>query len=306
MMTPIKRLESVELLEPVEPHETVGKLERSKPSCKLLTFLGTTPNIGTTLLAFASSVRIAERTGKRVAYLCLNLKSSKLHRYIGIDDPHASLDELLPTLRNESLSKEQLHHAMHRYHNQLELYVLFGNRYRETAEYYGVEELTHLIDTARKLYDYVLLDVNAYWDNAGTISALLETEALVLTTTEALSHFQEDYIAWTGMMGQHIQLSSKQLYHSVIKHRGLYHNRDCKHQLPGQALPEVIIPPTLYEALDRGELKQWMQTGEGSKWLTSYCKALIPETRYMTDKTKKNGYRLGWLHTFTAGLTKTK
>jgi len=274
-------------------------------SCKVLTFIGTTPNIGTTLIALAASVRIAERTGKRIAYLCLNLKSSKLHRYVGINEPHASLDELLPLLRNESLSQEQLLHAMHRYHNSMELYILFGNRYRETAEYYGVEELTHLIDTARKAYDYVLLDVNAYWDNAGTISALLETEEIVLTTTEALSHFQEDYIAWAGMMGQHIQLSSKRLYHSVIKHRGgLFRSRDCKHQLPGEALPEVAIPPTLYEALDRGELKQWLLSGDGSKWISHYSKVLVPEL--LMEKVKPKGYRLRWLHTFTAGLTKTK
>lgn len=274
---------------------------------RLLTFIGTTPNIGTTLLALAASVRIAEQTGKRIAYLCLNLKSSKLHRYVGVDDPHASLDELLPTLRNEDLSQEQLHRAMHRYHNQSELYILFGNRYRETAEYYGVEELTHLIDTARKAYDYVILDVNAYWDNAGTISALLETEAVILTTTGALSHFQDDYIAWAGMMGKHIQLSSKKLYHSVIKHRGggLYQSRDCREQLPGEALPEVTIPPTLYEALDRGELKQWLQTGEGSKWLTHYCKVLLPELKHI-EKSKMKGYKLRWLHAFTAGLTKTK
>jgi len=277
----------------------------TKQQCKLFTFIGTTPNIGTTLLAFASSVRIAERTGKSIAYLCLNLKSSKLHRYLGVDEPHASLDELLPNLRNESLTKEQLHHAMHRYHSNLGLYILFGSRYRETAEYYGVEELSYLIDVARKAYDYVVLDVNAYWDNAGTISALLETEAVILTTTGALSHFQEDYTAWTGMMGQHFQLSGKQLYHSVIKHRGgLYHSRDCKHQLPGEALPGVAIPLALYEALDRGELKQWLQSNEGSKWLSPYCKALILELSI--EKTNTKSYRLRWLQSLTAGLTKTK
>jgi len=275
-----------------------------------VTFLGTTPNIGTTLLSLAVSVRMAEWSGKRVAFLCLNLKSSKLHRYIGVDGQRASLDELLPDLRAESLTKEQLHSAMHRYSPNLELYVLFGNRYRETAEYYGVEELVHLIRTARQSYDYIVLDANAYWDNAGTISALLEGEGVVLTTTAALSHFQEDYQAWVGMMGEHIQLESKLLYHSVIKHRGgLYSSRDCHQQLAGKALPDVVIPLSLYEALDRGEFKQWLQqTTEGSRWLSNYCKALLPEL-FSLSPTKGKNYKPRWRRSLNAGLallSKTK
>lgn len=247
-------------------------------SSNVITFLGTTPNIGTTLIALATGVRLAEQTHKRVAYLCLNLKSSKLHRYIGVDEKRASLDELLPHLRNESLNQQLLHHAMHRYSSTLKLYILFGNRYRETAEYYGVEELTHLIETARKAYDYVLLDVSAYWDNAGTISALLEAERIVVATTDALSHFQEDYLSWIGVMGGHIQLDSKALFYAVIKHRGgLYQPRHCYSQFAGEELPAVTIPFSLYEALDRGELKQWLkQRGEGSKWLSSYVKHFAP------------------------------
>src|SRR5690606_29131806 len=120
----------------------------------------------------------------------------------------------------------------------LELFILFGNRYRETAEYYGVEELTQLIEIARQTYDHVILDVNAYWDNAGTISALLEAERIVVVTTNALTHFQEDYLAWLGVMEEHIQLHSKLRHVAIVKQQvGLFQPQQCYLQLAGDALP---------------------------------------------------------------------
>src|SRR5690606_34102422 len=49
-------------------------------SSKLLVFMGSTPNIGATLIAFGTAVELARGSEHRVGYICLNLKSSKLHR----------------------------------------------------------------------------------------------------------------------------------------------------------------------------------------------------------------------------------
>lgn len=275
-------------------------------SSQVIALLGTTPNIGTTLIGLTVGVRLAELTKKRVAYICLNLKSSKLHRYMGIGENRASLDELLPHLRSGSFNRQMLNHAMHRYSNMLELYMLFGNRYRETAEYYGVEELLGLIHEARKAHDYVLLDVSAYWDNAGTISALLEADSVLLMTTNALTHFQEDYLSWIGVMGEHMQLHSKALYCTVIKqHGGLYGLRHCYSQLAGKALPAVTIPGSLYEAIDRGEMKLWLhQSGEGRKWLSAFAQRLAPPASVAEQKSNKYNKltkrKLGWDRTVSA------
>lgn len=78
-------------------------------------FIGTTPNIGTTAAAFAAAYRIAEASGKPIGYLCLNLKSAKIHRYLGIDEPLVTLDKLRPELRSYTLSPEQLHEQPIRY-----------------------------------------------------------------------------------------------------------------------------------------------------------------------------------------------
>src|SRR5690606_12616711 len=91
---------------------TVSKKRAIKAGSQgVITFIGTTPNIGTTLCAVTAAYRLAEITGQQVGYICLNFKSSKLHRYLGIDVPLATIDDLLPQLRSSSLSCSMLESA---------------------------------------------------------------------------------------------------------------------------------------------------------------------------------------------------
>ena len=73
----------------------------------IIAFVGTTPNIGTTVTALAAACRISQECGQSVGYLCLNLKSSKIHRYVGVDSPSATLDSLRPELKTDSLHPGQ-------------------------------------------------------------------------------------------------------------------------------------------------------------------------------------------------------
>src|SRR5690625_3439251 len=77
-------------------HQTIQSLQsllssshdREKSiASKTVLFTGTTPNIGTTVVAFGTALQLATRTDKSLAYICLNLKSSKIHHYIGIEHP---------------------------------------------------------------------------------------------------------------------------------------------------------------------------------------------------------------------------
>ena len=55
-----------------------GVVHTNKQSSgKLITFIGSTPNIGTTLASFGVAHALALETSMKVGYLCLNLKSSK-------------------------------------------------------------------------------------------------------------------------------------------------------------------------------------------------------------------------------------
>ncbi|TNJ62293.1 hypothetical protein FE784_31385 [Paenibacillus hemerocallicola] len=163
---------------------------------KSIVFVGSTPNIGTTFVSFGTAVGLACRTARSVAYLCLNLKSSKLHRYIGIEKPEASLDQLRAEIRSRSLRPERLRSYCETVKGVPNLRVLFGNQLREQAEFFTAEDIEHLLQTAKRTFDVCIVEVNAYWDNAATVCALLQAESRILVTTPDLTHFQEDTDRW--------------------------------------------------------------------------------------------------------------
>lgn len=163
---------------------------------KSIVFVGSTPNIGTTFVSFGTAVGMACRTDRSVAYLCLNLKSSKLHRYIGIEKPEASLDHLRAEIRSQSLRPERLSAYCEAVKGVPNLHVLFGNQLREQAEFFTAEDIEHLLQTAKRTFDICIVEVNAYWDNAATVCALLQADSRILVTTPELTHFQEDTDRW--------------------------------------------------------------------------------------------------------------
>lgn len=163
---------------------------------KVIVFVGSTPNIGTTFVSFGTAYGLACRTARSVAYLCLNLKSSKLHRYMGIEKPEASLDQLRAEIRSRSLRTERLHAYCETVRGRPNLRVLFGNQLREQAEFFTPEDIEHLVQVARRAFDVCIVEVNAYWDNAATVCALLQADSRVLVTTPELTHFQEDTDRW--------------------------------------------------------------------------------------------------------------
>ncbi|KRE82424.1 hypothetical protein ASG89_14295 [Paenibacillus sp. Soil766] len=170
-------------------------------SGKLITFVGSTPNIGTTLASFGVACTLAMETSKRVGYLCLNLKSSKLHRYLGREELLFTLDGLRAELKAQSLTPERLLHVCDRPKEVHGLHILYGNMLREQAEFFTPSEIIHLLRVARGAFDICIIEVSAYWDNAATVSGLLEADSKIVVTTGDIAHFQEDFSRWIRQVG---------------------------------------------------------------------------------------------------------
>lgn len=159
---------------------------------KLIVFTGSTPNIGTTVLAFGTAALLARLSGDPVAYLCLNLKSSKLHHYLGLDPCPPGLDQIRAEMRSGSLTPEFLNARLEPVKGVPEVHALFGSLQREQAEFYQPEDIHHLLNTVRQCFPRCVVEVNAYWDNAATIAALMQADERILVTSTELGHFQED------------------------------------------------------------------------------------------------------------------
>lgn len=161
---------------------------------KQVLFTGTTPNTGTTIAAFATAQLLANYTAQKVAYVCLNLKSSKIHHYLGWDQPMISLDQLRSECKTQSLTPERMSRAGMKIHDNFTVYA--GNQLREQAEYYKPQDISFYLQLLEQVYDFVIVDVHPYWDNAATVQAMLSIENKVLVTTAHLACFQEDLKGW--------------------------------------------------------------------------------------------------------------
>lgn len=246
---------------------------------KILAFIGTTPNIGTTVSSLSLAYRIAEITGAKVAYLCLNLKSSKLHKYFSYT-PHATLDELLPHLRNASMTEELLRNAMTSFDRDSHVSILLGNRQREMADYFNEDDISSLIMLSRECYDYVILDCNAYWDNAGSLCGLQLSDQIFIVTTNALSHFQEDADKWFKLLSVPLDIESKAIQAIIVRQHKQYigySTHEIQRELQLQVTGEVVIPLSLYKSLDEGSLQQWLtHHHEGKNFLLSIAVNILP------------------------------
>ncbi len=234
----------------------------------IIAFVGTTPNIGTTVTALAAACRISQECGQSVGYLCLNLKSSKIHRYVGVDSPSATLDSLRPELKTDSLHQDKLLRSMHMARGTSNLRILFGNTMRDQAEYFTVDEMNHLLDVAQQAFDVVITDVSAYWDNAATLCALRRADSRIVVTTSALSHFQEDAQRWLKQLSPVFGIASGD-YESIIVHPpwriGGFQVKDICKELGVPFIGELRLSEGLLSQLDSGMLDEWLAQDEQGK-----------------------------------------
>ncbi|MGN7455551.1 hypothetical protein ACTHPH_12150 [Paenibacillus pasadenensis] len=231
-------------------------------SAPLIAFIGTTPNIGTTSAAFAAACRLAERSGEEVGFLCLNLRSAKIHRFIGQDRPPATLDSIRPELTSASLSSAQLRRACIQPDGHPLVHVLAGNQMRDQAEFYSFEETEHLLDIARQTFPAVVADAGCYWDNAATIGAMRAASSRILCTTGALSHFQEDCNRWIRQVSPLFGILPEQFDLLAIQSpstTGGYRMKEMEKETRLSVIAEFKTNQAFYESLDRGRYQAWLK-----------------------------------------------
>ncbi|RXZ79826.1 hypothetical protein EBB07_21585 [Paenibacillaceae bacterium] len=237
-------------------------------TAKLLTFVGTTPNIGTTVASFAAAYQIARQSGKQVGFLCMNLKSAKLHRYLGKDRPIETLDTLRPELRSASLTPAKLLRAAAPMQGCPGLHILFGNLLRDQAEFFTAGDMEHLLAVARETFAVIVADVSAYWDNAATVTALRAADARLLTTTPALSNFQEDGKRWIEQVSPLFGIEQAD-YEAIIIYppwrSGGFPMRDIRKETGLPVIGNLHLTESVLSHLDSGRLGEWLERDERGK-----------------------------------------
>ncbi|MDF2926653.1 MAG: hypothetical protein K0R57_5567 [Paenibacillaceae bacterium] len=245
-----------------DQEEPLPSVAAHRPGGKLAVFAGSTPNVGATLVAFSTAMQLARTLECRIGYLCLNLKSSKLYRYVGMDKPLLGLDSIRAEMRSASLTPQRLGTCMEPLKEQPNLHLLYGTVQREQAEFYQPEDILHLLEAARSSYDICIVDVNAYWDNASTITSMMEADQRVLVTTPDLGHFQEDLNKGLKTLAPIFGISSDSFLLAVNQHLaaepGGIRTGDIRKET-GMTLAAVIAhDERLRDWLNRGRLVEYV------------------------------------------------
>jgi hypothetical protein len=271
-------------------------------SHSLIVFTGSTPNIGTTVAALGTACRLAARTGKRVGFLCLNLKSAKTHLYLGVDEPKVTLDAIRPELRAGTLTAEKLRAYAHTPSRLPGVHVLFGNLPRDQAEYYEPEQIEHLLREARAAFDATIADVSAYWDNAATICAMRMADHRCLVTTGRFTHFREDVYRWTGQVAAQFGIRPEQFHLVVMRGSdrlsGGFAMKEIRKETGSFSFSELRLAESLHLQLDSGRLDEWLAEERQAAAFDAVADPLLRKLNWVDRflKTDRPWIRRLWRH----------
>jgi Flp pilus assembly CpaE family ATPase len=272
---------------------------------KLAVFIGSTPNIGTTLTALGTAVGLSERSDDPVGFLCLNLKSSKLHRYLGLEKCPHGLDQIRAEMRSASLTPAVLASCFSPLKAASRVHVMYGTVQREQAEFYQPEDIRHLLETVRTTYSLCVVDVNAYWDNAATITGLMEADSRVLVTTPDLGHFQEDVARGVKAVAPLFNLDTGSFLLAVNQHTargtgGIKASDIAKET--GMPLTSVIPwDPALRESMNQGGLAEYVSRNKAFvQALEPLCGQLARRFSLKGGRQKQASPVRSWLPLFSS------
>lgn len=181
----VAHAENINLIFPNQTSSQINKHLESilKPvdngdKSRVVAFFGTHPQVGVTSTIMSIASRMGMFTGAKIAVLGLNPwnPGDYYFQYNGI-----YLDELSTQLANRVLTTTQLLNSMGSYNC---FQYLAGNRSIKKQFKYYVEEVSFLIDLAKEVFDLVLIDAGAHFDNAMSLQALANSDVKFLITNQ--------------------------------------------------------------------------------------------------------------------------
>lgn len=134
---------------------------------RVITFWGVLPGLGTTTIATSVASYMSDKLNVRVCVLQLNLYDPSTWFF---DNVTHYLDDIKPYLEEFQLTPDLLQSNLIELPNAA--FYLPGCRSQLIAQEFHPTEIRHLIDVAKDMFDYVILDIGSVLDQPGAIEAL--------------------------------------------------------------------------------------------------------------------------------------
>lgn len=155
---------------------------------KVIALWSPVSGVGVTFTGINMAKLIGER-GARVALFDFDLKTPATHIYLDNKDSVHCIDNVIPFTVGNSLPAEVIENNIQKVED---FYYLRGTNSPNQAQYVSVESLTAILDVAKELYDYIIVDTHSTIDNAGTYVALKKADKVFLVTEKnaiTIQHF---------------------------------------------------------------------------------------------------------------------
>lgn len=194
-------------------------------SGRVVTMLSASPKDGATTIAISTALCMALRTpDKKFLLVDLNLKSPEIRDHL-----HLTSDRGYPLIQADcdsgTLESTTLMRACDHIKGVSNLYILTGIQRREWAEKIRMEEVEHLLKVARNAFDFIILDVHTYPDQAATLKCVKEADERLVIVQPIITSYQSSWNDWYNSVWQHYGLSESNFQ--------LVMNRDMKIALEG-------------------------------------------------------------------------
>ena len=259
---------------------------------KLITFWSPVSGVGVSLTALNVAKMMAKK-GLRVALLDFDLKSPSLHLYLRTDDSVHCLDNVIPFTAGGQLNERVLESNLQEIDG---VFLLRGTNSPEQAQYIKIDALTAILEAAKSMFDFVIVDSQSIVDNAGSFVALDLADKVFLVTEKNVVTIQ-CYEQAKNVLLQNFQLDRFQLLlnktsKAVYMERAeveLFYSMSCVGELP-------LLDVGFINAINQGRWGEYlMDSNKAAKPYLASLEKLIVEAidpEFLTRQKAKGGLKL--------------
>jgi Flp pilus assembly CpaE family ATPase len=152
---------------------------------RIISFFGTHSGAGVSTTVLNVADLLAKKVNEKVLVLSLN-PWDPADYFLSYEGKY--LSDLKNELKTQGMTDAKLLEAVCSYPSSF--YHLAGNRDIKLQRYYKTDEISHLIDVAKRVFDVILIDAGTHFDNAAFAQSYKQSDLKFLVTTQEPKGFR--------------------------------------------------------------------------------------------------------------------
>lgn len=235
---------------------------------KVIALWSPVSGVGVTFTAINIAKMMGER-GAKVALFDFDLKTPDTHIYLENKDNVHCIDNVIPFTAGGRLPAEVIENNI----QEVEGFsYLRGTNSPDQAQYVTVESLSSILDTAREMYDYIIIDTHSIIDNAGTFVAIREADkALLLTEKNAITI--QAYTDLKNLLSESFDIERFKIVINKVQ-KNVYMDKSDVEEFygMGEAHELPLLDAEFTNAINQGRWMSYLYSGD--KVVRKYIKSL--------------------------------